>query len=257
MGFSSQVDVVCTVSAHGPSRRAPEPKKMLCLGLGLKCKDRRGHVGRVKSWSSPSKENPPKKSRTYLASSSPRDPTTASHLTGRNYRRDSLSFSPSSNRALRGSGVENPGGALRRGDAARRGEWKKGMWWEGEDGEEAARPREEVPVDFDFIALLSKPKDYYKILEVEYDASEETIRSNYIRLALKWHPDKKKGEETATSRFQEINEAYQVLSNPVKRQEYDKKGIIYVQDQNVVDYLNRHKGLILTCNGLGIRHSVW
>jgi len=48
-----------------------------------------------------------------------------------------------------------------------------------------------------------------------------------------------------------------VLSNPAKRQEYDKKGILYVQDQNVVDYLNRHKGLILTCNGLGIRYSVW
>ncbi|XP_006647939.1 chaperone protein DnaJ-like [Oryza brachyantha] len=132
------------------------------------------------------------------------------------------------------------------------------MWWECEDdGEEAARQREEVPVDFDFVSLLRKPKDYYKILEVEYDASEEAIRSSYIRLALKWHPDKKLGEENATSRFQEINEAYQVLSNPAKRQEYDKIGILYVQDQNVVDYLNRHKGLILTCNGLGIRHSVW
>ncbi|KAL5666482.1 hypothetical protein ACJX0J_026590, partial [Zea mays] len=96
--------------------------------------------------------------------------------------------------------------------------------------------------------------DYYKILEVDYYASEETIRSSYIRLALKWHPDKKQGqgEENSTSKFQEINEAYQVLSNPAKRQEYDKKGILYVQDQNVVDYLNRHKGLILTCNGLGI-----
>ncbi|AQK75093.1 DnaJ subfamily B member 12 [Zea mays] len=132
------------------------------------------------------------------------------------------------------------------------------MWWEWEgDGGEA--PREETPVDFDFIALLAKPKDYYKILEVDYYASEETIRSSYIRLALKWHPDKKQGqgEENSTSKFQEINEAYQVLSNPAKRQEYDKKGILYVQDQNVVDYLNRHKGLILTCNGLGIRYSVW
>ncbi|CAM0944012.1 unnamed protein product [Alopecurus aequalis] len=107
------------------------------------------------------------------------------------------------------------------------------MLWEWEDGgEEAARQSEEVPVDFDFISLLSKPKDYYKILEVDYDASEETIRSSFIRLALKWHPDKKQGEEKATSRFQDINEAYQVLSNPIKRQEYDKKGVLYVQDQN-------------------------
>ncbi|CAL4885476.1 unnamed protein product [Urochloa decumbens] len=131
------------------------------------------------------------------------------------------------------------------------------MWWEWEGGGEGEAAREETPVDFDFISLLAKPKDYYKILEVDYDASEETIRSSYIRLALKWHPDKKHGEENATSRFQEINEAYQVLSDPAKRQEYDKKGILYVQDQNVVDYLNRHKGLILTCNGLGIRYSVW
>ncbi|KAF0933104.1 hypothetical protein E2562_013841 [Oryza meyeriana var. granulata] len=118
-------------------------------------------------------------------------------------------LSPPMNRALRCGGAENPG--ARCGEAARRGEWEgEGMWWEWEeDGEEAARRGEEVPVDFDFISLLWKPKDYYKILEVDYDASEEAIRSSYIRLALKWHPDKKQGEENATSRFQEISEAYQ------------------------------------------------
>ncbi|EEF48600.1 conserved hypothetical protein [Ricinus communis] len=64
-------------------------------------------------------------------------------------------------------------------------------------------------LNFDFLSLVSKPKDYYKILEVDYDASDDAIRSNYIRLALKWHPDKQKSEDSATSRFQEINEAYQ------------------------------------------------
>ncbi|XP_020089753.1 uncharacterized protein LOC109711226 [Ananas comosus] len=133
------------------------------------------------------------------------------------------------------------------------------MWWEGfkEDDEAEQEEERESPLDFDFISQLSKPKDYYKILEVDYEANEETIRSNFIRLALKWHPDKKKGEESATSRFQEINEAYQVLSNPVKRREYDRKGILRIHDNNVMDYLNRYKGLILTCNGLGIRHSIW
>ncbi|CAN6239352.1 unnamed protein product, partial [Urochloa humidicola] len=91
-----------------------------------------------------------------------------------------------------------------------RGEGSVEMWWEWDGGEEETA-REETPVDFDFISLLAKPKDYYKILEVDYDASEETIRSSYIRLALKWHPDKKQDEENATSRFQDINEAYQVL----------------------------------------------
>jgi DnaJ-class molecular chaperone len=41
------------------------------------------------------------------------------------------------------------------------------------------------------------------------DASDDEIRSSFIRLALKWHPDKFKEEDSATSRFQEINEAYQ------------------------------------------------
>ncbi|URE18532.1 DnaJ domain [Musa troglodytarum] len=151
------------------------------------------------------------------------------------------------------------------------------MWWdeefrEEEEEEEAEEEEQrESPVDFDFFSLLSKPKvtfweiwdllgfgleDYYKILEVDYDAAEEIIRSNYIRLALKWHPDKKK-EESATSRFQEINEAYKVLSDPVKRREYDEKGVCVVQDYNAIEYLNRYKGLILTCNGLGIRYPVW
>ncbi|XP_062082449.1 uncharacterized protein LOC133788843 [Humulus lupulus] len=112
-------------------------------------------------------------------------------------------------------------------------------------------------LNFDFFSSISKPKDYYKILEVGYDATDDAIRSNYIRLALKWHPDKQKDLDSSTSRFQEINEAYQVLSDPVKRLEYDKNGMQYVYDYNIIEYLNRYKGLILTCNGLGIKHSIW
>ncbi|CAK9179486.1 unnamed protein product [Ilex paraguariensis] len=69
--------------------------------------------------------------------------------------------------------------------------------------------QEDSDVNFEFLSVASKPKDYYRILEVDYDATEEAIRSNYIRLALKWHPDKQKDQDSATSRFQEINEAYQ------------------------------------------------
>ncbi|THU47272.1 hypothetical protein C4D60_Mb09t13750 [Musa balbisiana] len=94
-------------------------------------------------------------------------------------------------------------------------------------------------------------KDYYKILEVDYDATEEAIRSNFIRLALKWHPDKRR-ENNATLRFQDINEAYKVLSDPNKRRQYDRKGFHGIQDYNVIECLDRYKGLILTCNGLGI-----
>lgn len=111
-------------------------------------------------------------------------------------------------------------------------------------------------LNFDYISLLSKPKDYYRILEVDYEATEDEIRSNFIRLALKWHPDKQKGEDSATSKFQEINEAYQVLSDPIRKEEYDRKGMLYLYDYNIVDYLNRYKGLILTCNGLGMKTSI-
>ncbi|KAD4586141.1 hypothetical protein R6Q59_035509 [Mikania micrantha] len=115
---------------------------------------------------------------------------------------------------------------------------------------------EEQQEDTSYLSLISKPKDYYRILEVDYEATEEEIRSNFIRLALKWHPDKKKGEDSATSKFQEINEAYQVLSDPIRKEEYDKKGMLYLYDYNIVDYLNRYKGLILTCNGLGMQTSI-
>nr|XP_027093867.1 uncharacterized protein LOC113714280 [Coffea arabica] len=123
--------------------------------------------------------------------------------------------------------------------------------------EEQQQREENNPISISiFLSVLAKPKDYYRILEVDYDATEEAIRSNYIRLALKWHPDKQKDQDCATSIFQEINEAYQVRSDPVKRQEYDQKGMLRAYDYNI-EYLNRYKGLILTCNGLGMKCSMW
>ncbi|GMH21845.1 hypothetical protein Nepgr_023688 [Nepenthes gracilis] len=136
-------------------------------------------------------------------------------------------------------------------------EWYEHYFDQSDEHEQTSNHQHDSPFDFGFQSFLPKPKDYYKLLEVDYDATEEVIRSNYIRLALKWHPDKHKGQDDATSRFQEINEAYQVLSDPVKKQEYDEKGMAHVYDYNIIDYLNRYKGLILTCNGLGMRHSIW
>ncbi|KAF9620729.1 hypothetical protein IFM89_014250 [Coptis chinensis] len=136
------------------------------------------------------------------------------------------------------------------------------MIWEDwinefQEEEEEYQEAEEQEAHFDLLSLLSKPKDYYKILQVDYDATEDTIRSNYIRLALKWHPDKRKDQDGATPIFQEINEAYTVLSDPIKRREYDRKGMLYIYDCNLAEYLDKHKSLILTCNGLGIKHSIW
>ena len=68
-------------------------------------------------------------------------------------------------------------------------------------------------------------KDYYKILEVTKDASEQEIKSNYKRLAMKWHPDKNpNNRDEATQKFNEISEAYKVLKDPTKRKTYDNFG---------------------------------
>lgn len=64
-------------------------------------------------------------------------------------------------------------------------------------------------------------KDYYKILGVSRDASEEEIKKAYRKLAHQYHPDKSGGDE---AKFKEINEAYQVLSNREKRAHYDRFG---------------------------------
>lgn len=103
-----------------------------------------------------------------------------------------------------------------------------------------------------FETLCGTRKDFYRVLEVDFDATEESIRTNYLRLALKWHPDKHKGEDFATAKFQEISEAYNVLIDPIKRVDYDTQGDVDVQEYTIIEYLNRFKGLILTCNGLGI-----
>ncbi len=65
--------------------------------------------------------------------------------------------------------------------------------------------------------------DFYEILGVSRDASLEEIKKAYRRLALKWHPDRNKSPE-AEEKFKEINEAYEVLSDPRKRQAYDQFG---------------------------------
>src|SRR5690606_41715518 len=67
-------------------------------------------------------------------------------------------------------------------------------------------------------------KDYYKILGVPRDADEKTIKSAYRKLARKYHPDVNKGDASAEERFKEINEAYQVLSDPEQRAKYDRFG---------------------------------
>ena len=66
-------------------------------------------------------------------------------------------------------------------------------------------------------------KDYYEILGVKREASEQEIKSAYRKLARKYHPDVNKTKE-AESKFKDINEAYEVLGDKEKRQRYDSLG---------------------------------
>ncbi|HYZ46127.1 MAG TPA: DnaJ domain-containing protein, partial [Actinomycetota bacterium] len=65
-------------------------------------------------------------------------------------------------------------------------------------------------------------KDYYKVLGVSEGADKDEIKRAYRKLAQKHHPDANKGDAAAETRFKEISEAYAVLSNDRKRQEYDQ-----------------------------------
>jgi len=65
---------------------------------------------------------------------------------------------------------------------------------------------------------------YYEVLGVQRTVNDDELKSAFRKLALKWHPDRNKGDASSESRFKEINEAYEILKDPEKRAAYDRFG---------------------------------
>ncbi len=75
-------------------------------------------------------------------------------------------------------------------------------------------------------------KDYYKVLGVDKNATQDEIKKAYRKLALKYHPDRNPGDKIAEEKFKEVTEANEVLSDPEKRKKYDQLGANWKYYQN-------------------------
>ena len=74
------------------------------------------------------------------------------------------------------------------------------------------------------MSTKASKRDYYEVLDLEHGATDRDIKQAYRREALKWHPDRNPGVAEAEARFKEAAEAYEVLSDPQKREVYDRYG---------------------------------
>lgn len=78
---------------------------------------------------------------------------------------------------------------------------------------------------------MAEKRDYYEVLGLKKGASDEEIKKAFRQQAKKYHPDVNKDDKNAEARFKEINEAYEVLSDPDKKSRYDQFGHAGVDPQ--------------------------
>src|SRR3954451_8617345 len=88
--------------------------------------------------------------------------------------------------------------------------------------------------------VATAKRDYYEVLSVSRNADAEEIKRAYRRLAMKFHPDRNQGEtkHDAEIKFKECSEAYEVLSDPAKRQRYDQYGHAGVSGQHDFSHMD-------------------
>src|SRR5688572_1279988 len=79
--------------------------------------------------------------------------------------------------------------------------------------------------------MATKKRDYYEVLGINKDASEEEIKKAYRKLAMKFHPDRNPDSKESEEKFKEAKEAYEVLSEAEKRRAYDAYGHAGVNPQ--------------------------
>jgi len=83
---------------------------------------------------------------------------------------------------------------------------------------------------------MADKRDFYDVLGVRKEASDDELKKAYRGLAMKYHPDRNSGDEDAAHRFKEVAEAYAVLSDPQKRQTYDRYGFAGLNGISMPDF---------------------